>query len=191
MTQAYEMLKDVETKELVEQERVSRFEDLVSRLSLSDDEQDALEVMETKESWEASYHADPKPLQTNGIHLKQWVGGCPCLHAIQLDCWLSCDRVWACPILSASWDVTVAFVEWPFRECPQWTRTLRDFIRETIPTLGETVVWYDKSLQVLVWIIPILYIYFSCSFKKQGPQPFAMFPVLLDVGPLNVFLVSI
>ena len=50
MTQAYEMLKDVETKELVEQERVSRFEDLVSRLSLSDDEQDALEVMETKES---------------------------------------------------------------------------------------------------------------------------------------------
>lgn len=40
------MLKDVETKELVEQERVSRFEDLVSRLSLSDDEQDALEVME-------------------------------------------------------------------------------------------------------------------------------------------------
>lgn len=43
MTQAYEMLKDVETKELVEQERVSRFEDLVSRLSLSDDEQDALE----------------------------------------------------------------------------------------------------------------------------------------------------
>ena len=46
MTQAYEMLKDVETKELVEQERVSRFEDLVSRLSLSDDEQDALEVME-------------------------------------------------------------------------------------------------------------------------------------------------
>ena len=123
MTQAYEMLKDVATKELVEQERVSRFEDLVSRLSLSDDEQDALEVMETKESWEASYHADPKPLQTNGIHLKQWVGGCPFLHAIQLDCWLSCDRVWACPVLSASWDVTVAFVEWPFRECPQWTRT--------------------------------------------------------------------
>ena len=84
MTQAYEMLKDVETKELVEQERVSRFEDLVSRLSLSDDEQDALE-----ESWKASYHADPKPLQINGIFLPY---GCPA------D--VSCDRVWACPVFS-------------------------------------------------------------------------------------------
>ena len=118
----------------------------------------------------------------NKWHFLETTGGLmsmPACHTAALLMWavIEFELVQYC---LASWDVTVALVEWPFHECPQWTRTLRDFLPGNHSDFRRNFCMWR---QVFTMFVLDYLAFFLPVPSKSNARKLACFP-------LNVFLVS-